>query len=432
MKRLAALVLTAACLAAATAEDAKPAPKFVIVFDFAGGAHGRQLADSVRVRLRKHKTEYSVIDRLTTADVTPTGGVTLKTPDAKVAALLKEQVGAHIAIFGRVEKIAGGARAEVRCVDISGKGKPIVWTEVFSDDTERARGEIARVVVEKLRGKTSWKPPETGDEGEPKTFGRTLNIGGDFEARAAAGWRRPDEVSMMFVGDPRPGRKGRVLRLFTDLDREAWLKYQRDLRLGKADPKNPPRIGTVDNKYATVAGLEGVRFSSKWIEAEPGQRYWLVADMKGKTAGIFFPKIFVKGFDDFSAVAEGLSDVSLNELKLSADDFAEVPPARRKAMIAADAKKHPDRYRRQVYNWYLACRNEEGVWKHYADPFPPRGGLPKNVKFLRIDVYAYWPPGEFLFDNVHLYKDPRQETPLSEEKPRTPSYKKPSTQPAKR
>ena len=294
MKRLAALALVAAAFAAAPADDAKPAPKFVIVFDLAGGAPGRQLADSIRVRLRKHKGEYSVIDRLTTADVTPAGGVTLKTPDAKVVALLKDQVGAHIAIFGEVEKLAGGARAEVRCVDISGAGKPVVWTEVFSDDTERARGEIARGVVEKLRSKASWKPPEYGDEDEPKSFGKTLNVSGDFES--GAGWQRPDNVSMMFAPDPRAGHKGKVLRLFTDLDREAWLKYQRDLRLGKADPNHPPKIGTVANKYATVAGLEGVHFRSQWIKAKPGQRYWLVADMKGKSAGMFFPKIFVKGF----------------------------------------------------------------------------------------------------------------------------------------
>ncbi len=430
MTRVAALIL-AGVIAAAGAEGKAPAVKFVIVFDFtcAGDAdYGRQLADSVRVRLRRHKVAYTVIDRLTTAELAPAGGVSLKTADAKVAGMLTEEIGAHIAIFGHVEKTRAGARAEVRCVDISGK-KRAVWTKVFSDSSERARGEIAKGVVEAVRGGGEWAPPEYGDETEPKKFARALNANGDFEG-GPAGWQKPDNVSMMIVGDRRPGRKGKVLRIFTDLEREAWLKYQRDLRLGKADPKDPLRIGTVGNKYATVAGLEGVHFRSRWIAAAGGQRYWLVADMKGKTAGIFFPKIFVKGFADFSAVADGLSDVSLSEMKLTADAFAKLPPAKRKALIAADARKHPDRYRRMVYNWYLACRNTENVWKHYAAPFPPRGGLPANVKWFRIDVYAYWPPGEFLFDDVHLHKDPRQEAPLPEVKARTPSYKKPSTRPA--
>ena len=426
---LACLTLTAAASAVAAPEA--PAVKFVVVFDFAcreGAAYGRQLADSVRIRLRRHK-EYKVIDRLSTVEGTPAGGVSLKTPDAEVVKLLKEHLGAHLAVFGNVQKIGNSVRAEVRCLDVSGK-KPAAWTRPFSDDSERARGEIAKAVVEAIRAKPEWTPPEYGDEDEPKSFSKPLNVNGDFEA-PHAGWQAPDNVSMRIVPDPRPGRSGKVLRLFTDLDREGWLKYQHDLRLGRADPSRPPRIGTVANKYATVAGLEGVHFRSRWIKATPGQRYWLLADMKGRTAGIFFPKIFVKGFADFSALADGLSDVSLNEMKISADDFAKMPVEKRRRLIAADAKKHPDRYRREVYRWYLACRNEENVWKHYAAPFPPRGGLPKNVRFFRIDVYAYWPPGAFLFDDVHMYKDPRQKAPLPEVKPRTPSYKPPSTRPVR-
>ena len=424
MKQLPAIL---ALLAALT--PAGRAETYVVVFDFAGDATlGPQLADSVRVGLRRDKS-FNVIDRLTTAELTPAGGIDLKTPDEKIVKLLKGEVAAHVAVFGRVEKVGDLVRAEARCVDISpgadGKppDKPAAWTKVFSDETERARGVIAAQTVEAVRSKPNWKPPETGDETEPKTFGPPLNKGGDFEAAAGDGWQKPDNVSMKIVPDGRAGRTGNVLRLFTDLDREAWLAYQKDIRLGKADPEKPPPIGTVANKYATVAGLEGVHFRSAWIDATAGQRYWLVADMKGKTAGIFFPKIFVKGFADFSAAADAISEVSLNERKMSADDFAALPAEKQKAMIAEDAAAHPDRYRREVYRWYLACRNEEDVWKHYADPFPPRGGLPKNVQWLRIEVYAYWPPGEFLFDDVQFYKDPRLTAPQPEEPARTPGNK---------
>ncbi len=418
-----------AILLAATLAWAQRPVKYVVIFDFdckASPKLGRQLADSVRLRLRRHKG-YDVLDKLTTAEMTPAGGVGPETPDEKVASLLTDRFAAQVAVMGRLEKLGDGFRAEVRCVDISA-AKPARWKRVFSDNTERARGVIAGGIIEAIRGSAEWKPPEYGDESEPKTFPKALNLSGGFES--PAGWQRPDNVSMKIVRDRRAGRSGKVLRLFTDLDREAWLKYQRDLRLGKADPSRPPKIGTVANKYATVAGLEGVHFRSKWIKATPGRRYWLLADMKGKTAGIFFPKIFVKGFADFSAVADGLSDVSLNEMGISPDAFAKMPAAKRRELVAADAAKHPERYRREVYRWYLACRNEENVWKHYAAPFPPRGGLPKVVQWFRIDVYAYWPPGEFLFDDVHLYADPRQKAPLPEVKARTPRYKAPSTQPS--
>jgi len=428
-----AVVLSGPLAAAADAGKPTPKPRFVVVFDFTcarPAAYGRQLADSVRTRLGRHKKQFKVIDRLTTAELTPTAGVSGRTTDAKIIDLMKNRVGAHVAVFGDVQVLGGTVRAEIRCIDISGP-KPRAQTHVFSDNTERARGVIARQLVEAIRGEKEWAPPAYGDEDEPKTFGKALNLNGNFESDHD-GWARPDNVSMKIVPDPRKGRKGKVLRLFTDLDRDKWLKYQKDIRLGRADPAKPPPIGTVDNKYATVAGLEGVHFRGAWIPAKAGQRYWLVADMKGQTAGIFFPKIFVKGFADFSAMADAISEVSLNEMKMSPDAFARLPAAKRRALIAADAKKHPDRYRREVFRWYLACRNQENVWKHYAAPVPPRGGLPKNVQFLRIDVYAYWPPGEFLFDDVHLYADPRQKAPLPEEKPRTPSVRPPSTQPATR
>ena len=53
---------------------------------------------------------------------------------------------------------------------------------------------------------------------------------------------------------------------------------------------------------------------------------------------------------------------------------------------------------------------------------PPRGGLPGNVQWLQIQVYAYWPPGTYRFDNVHLYKAPKQTKPLPEEPARTDSF----------
>ncbi|MCD6378215.1 MAG: hypothetical protein J7L99_05135 [Planctomycetes bacterium] len=417
----------------------KPAPvRYVVVFDFSyrgKDEYGKKLADSIRLRLRRHN-QFKVIDRFTTAELAPKKPVSLDTPVKEIIALLKDKYAAHIAILGIVEKTGSVVRAEVCCIDISkSAGKPVIWKKAFSDNTERARGIIARKIVESITGKPEWRPPEYGDEPEPKKFGKPLNINGGFDA-GKIGWELgPDNVATFLIPDPRPGRRGKVLMINTDIERDAWLKYRRDIMLGKADPNHPPRIGTVANKYATVAGLEGVHYRSDWINASPGRRCWLVADMKGRSILgpiSFFPKIFVKGFADFSALADGLSERSLAELHLTPDEFANLPAEKRKALIQADIKKHPERYRREVYRWYLACRNEENEWKHYAAPFPPRGGLPKNVQWLRIEIYAYWPPGKYYFDDVHLYYDPRNPTTLPVEKPRTPHYTPPEPSPLKK
>ena len=405
-------------LAPAAGADTAPKKTYTAVFDFASKpAHlGRQLADSVRLYLRRHD-EYEVIDQLTTREAA--SAMPASADAAKVTALMKDTLGVNLAICGSAQQAGEMVRAEVKVIDLTDPAKPRQWEAVFSDGTERARGVIARQVVEAVRKQAEWRPPEYGDEPEPQAFGDPLNANGSFEA-GAKGWDAPDNASTFLVAGP--AGRGRVLKIKTDLERHKWLDYRRKLRLGLADATKPPKLAK-DTSYGSVAGLEGVHYRGEFLRASPGGRYWLTADMKGKTAGIFFPKVFVKGYLDYTARAAALPEVSLVEMKLKPEDFAALPPAEQKQLIGRDVKAHPDRYRRECFRWYLACRNEEDVWMHYAAPFPPRGGLPKNVEYLRIEVYAYWPPGEFLFDNVHLYADPGQKAPLPEEKPRTPNFR---------
>ncbi len=200
-------LLMAMALAAGEGEKAALA-KCVVVFDFTckeKAGYGGQLADSVRLRLRQHD-DCEVIDRFTTAEMTPEAGISLKTADEQIIALLKDKFAAHVAVFGDVQKIGPSVRAEIRCVDISGD-KPAAWTKAFSDDTERARGVVAMQIVEAVRGKAEWKPPEYGDETEPEKFGKPLNVNGDFES-GKAGWRMgPDNVTTFLVADPRADRR---------------------------------------------------------------------------------------------------------------------------------------------------------------------------------------------------------------------------------
>jgi TolB-like protein len=415
-------LLLSACLAAAPARAAAPKAQklYVAVFDFASTPDklGRQLADSVRVMLARHQG-YDVLDKLTTRDAA--ASLPADADRKKVLALMTDQLAVHLAVHGTVRRRGGTVEADVRCVDLTDPKKPGGWKHVFSDDTERARGLISQQIVQTLRRRAEWAPPEYGDEPEPKPdeLGRPLNVNGRFE-HGHKGWDAPDNAATFLVAGP-TGR-GRVLKIRTDLERKTWMDYRRKLRFGLADPTRPPRIGR-DRSYNSVAGMEGVDYRSEWIAATPGQRYWLLTDMKGKTAGIFFPKIFVKGYLDYSARATGLPEASLVERKITARQFAQRPEAERKKLVADDVKKHPERYRRECFRWYLSCRNEENVWKHYAAPFPPRGGLPANVRWFQITVYAYWPPGDYLFDNVLLYKDPRQKAPLPETKARTPKFR---------
>ncbi|MGB2819886.1 MAG: hypothetical protein WBF17_02820 [Phycisphaerae bacterium] len=420
--------LAAAWLASAAPAGQKDAgrPKkvYVVVFDFAStpADAGQRLADTIRIRLRRHE-EFEVIDRLTTREAA--GNMPISAEPKKVTAVMNDQLAVHVALYGSVETLGAGLSAKIRCIDLRDPKKPGGWTQAFSDGTERARAVLSKEIVEKLRGAGEWQPPEYGDESEPKKFGQPVNANGSFED-GHAGWDHPDNVATFIT--PGPAGRGKVLKITTNLERAPWIEYRRKLRFGQADPKSPPKIGT-DSSYASVAGMEGVHYRSNWMDATAGQRYWLIADMKGKTAGIFFPKIFVKGYLDYADHATALPERSLVERGMTAGQFADLPAAKQKAVIAEDIQKHRDRYRRECFRWYLSCRNEEDAWKHYAAPFPPRGGLPASVKWLKIEVYAYWPPGDFHFDDVLMYKDPRQKAPLPEEKPRSKFFKQGGIQP---
>jgi hypothetical protein len=305
--------------------------------------------------------------------------------------------------------------ADVRCIDATAPGgKPAVWAREFSDGTERARGEIAKAIVEAVRGEAEWAPPQYGDEAEPEAFGEPLNLNGDFE-QGHVGWDAPDNVSTFLV--KATARGGTILRVRTDLARDPWLAYRRALRLGKADPAHPPKIRR-DTSYGSVAGLEGVHYRGSFLKASAGQRYWLVADCKGRGGA----KVFIKGFKKTPQAMDGLAESALAELGMTPERFAALPAKKRRELIEADAKMHPQRYYRECYRWYLNCKSAKGEWTHLAAPFPPRGGLPDDVEVLQVQIYSYWPPGEYLWDNVHVYADPRQKHPLPEEKPRTPGF----------
>ena len=426
MFALAAVVGLAAC---GDASDKAGGGIHIAVIDFEtiaeknAGPIGIQLADSVRLCLRRHKGGaieiHEVIDKLTTREFS--GPISVKTDSKKVSAMLTGKMAVNMGIYGTVRQTGRTVRAEICCINLVDPKKPAVWTRTFTDDIQRARGVIARRIVEAALGAKEWRPPEYGDEDTPKKFGKPLNVNGDFEAPGAKGWDAPDNASTFIEADPRGS--GKILRLRTDLERDKWYEYRRKLRLGLASPDNPPKLKK-DTSYGSVAGLEGVHYRGDWIKATPGRRYWLVADMKGESRGMFFPKIFVKGYLEWAHHADALSERSLVELKLTPKAFADLPAARRKELVKADAAKHPERHRRECYRWYLACRNTTGDWKHYAAAFPPRGGLPKNVEWLQIQIYAYWPPGSYLFDNVHLHADPRQTAPLDEVKARTKNFER--------
>ena len=147
----------------------------------------------------------------------------------------------------------------------------------------------------------------------------------------------------------------------TDVPASQWKGWRAQLEAGAKIADAPRKLPTEPPKYDTVGGTHGVAFLSDPIEIEPGKTYVLSFDMKGKWSGIFFPKVFVKGY-----ATEG------GQL-------------------------------REKYRMYKACRTKSQgrQWEHFERTFHPTDGTP-DVTSIRVQIYAYWPPGISYFDNVSV------------------------------
>ena len=394
--------------------DAISEKTYVTVFNF-HGVSGQELADSVRLQLRRD-SRFDVLDRLSTQEAS--GPVPFDV-DPKKASELMRRLASHLAICGTVNT-AGEAR-QVSVTFFQAEPEIRQWRRVFNNASERWLAKVSADIVKEIREMEDWAPPQYGDEQEPTNFGVPINAGGDFE-RTNIGWEKLDGVSTFIQPDSQRG--GKVLVVRTDLARDSWIAYRRSILIGqaKAEPPHIPR----DISYASVAGLEGIHFRSLWVKATTGKRYWLTADalMPGGKC-----KVFIKGFHSTPAGMDGLPESSLGSLGITAEQFAAMNARKQKTLLMNDAEDHPMRYLRECYRWYLNCRGAPGKWQHFAAPFPPRGGLPPDVQWLQIQIYACWPPGTYRFDNVNLYVDPRQTEPLPEERARTPGKGSSSSRP---
>jgi len=252
------------------AENAPAPPRKinVAVLDFAGQNErlGKQLADSVHLQLARHEP-YEVLDQLSTSDAV-SAPLSAAADQKTVIELMTAKLRVAMALYGTVTRSGESVSAEVCCIDLTDPSKPANWTRTFSDDTERARGLIAGKIVEEVRARSAWRPPEYGDEEEPGNFGKPLNVNGGFES-GRAGWAAPDNATTFIEAGP--ARHGKVLRIQTDLERDKWLEYQRDIRLGRADPNKPPKLEKNTSRPLTPPGSRP--------PGEPNQiSYFLIAN----------------------------------------------------------------------------------------------------------------------------------------------------------
>jgi hypothetical protein len=239
---------------------------------------------------------------------------------------------------------------------------------------------------------------------EPKV-GANLVPNGDFEegdpAIGPKHWQKIDNLCWFWVKDPDP-KRGMVMKFDTDVYQKEAYAWWVQIAKGASPLRAPRKTPTTGDKYDTIAGLDGAWFWSDYIPVKRGKSYWFTLDVKGPEIMTWLVGYPEKGSTDFGSEAKA---------------FVEV-------LQEATTGKKPDRGRNfesiiAKYVWRGQLKAAGGGpdgWRTNSRremPFRPTisAGRPNGVKYVRVLLYPYWPPGEYFVDNVKLVEladdDPR-------------------------
>lgn len=227
-------------------------------------------------------------------------------------------------------------------------------------------------------------------ESEPQN----LLPNGDFERGedTPTAWQTIDGLTSFWVEDPDP-KHGKVMKFDTDVLQSQAYQWWGKIVDGASPAVAPKKQPTVEPKYDTLAGLDGVWFYSDYIAVEPGKSYWLTVDVKGP--GIL---VWLVGYPDKPDTTFGADQGALQQYLNEAQGRAEPQQRGRPAFI-----------HKYVWKGQMAAggSNEWKTYSRRAKPFQPTKNTPK-VRYVRVLIYPFWPPGTYYVDNVRLveYRPP--------------------------
>lgn len=201
--------------------------------------------------------------------------------------------------------------------------------------------------------------PAKSQRGTQKTTAtaRSPNLvkNGGFELgkHTPLGWTEVNGLTTFWEKDAKTGN--RYIRFDTDVYRDEARARAREMQLPH-DKRPPPKPKTppTGNKYNTVAGTDGVSLTSDWIEVKPNGTYRISARVKSTGTAI---KVFVKGY----GIIRGKREL--------------------------------------VYQASKNFKKGDGKW-HTIERIVHLSKSRIPVRWVRIVLFAYWPPGQVWFDDI--------------------------------
>ena len=230
---------------------------------------------------------------------------------------------------------------------------------------------------------------------QPPVGAANLILNGDFEipndtATGPAHWQDVDNLVFHWTNDAAAPARGKVMCIDTDVNqRQAYAWWVERFVRGVPPAQAPAKEPTHPPKYDTIGGLDGGFYASDYIPVKPGGAYRVYVDAKGPKA-----KVFIFGYD--------------RKLPRS---FGDEQPATQQVFRKArgepqlDARGRPIKYRLRYFyrTWFAVGDSDE--WRtctHRMPRHPNNSELTEDVRFIRIQIYPYWPCAQYWFDNVRV------------------------------
>ena len=351
MRRCFALQALAFLLAASHAGAA--ARPILVVFEFervnCRKKESRAVASGIYEKAARLQ-EFIMVEPMDRDQVVASMGIEpkLDTPVDQMATLIKDAFQAHVGVWGKVQKEGNTFTIYARCLDARKSATALKFDVKYQAEGPRnIRAQLEKIVDAlgaKRKIEETFRFKEENVDAKDTGAGKpNLVKNGDFErgqGDKVSNWWRANGLTTFWV-DRRDGH-GKCIMMDTDVLESEVLPWLDKWRAG-APASNAPKktVPTQAQQYATIGGTHGVHYKSDPIPIKPGMTYRLSFDMKGKWAGMFFPKVWVKGFAEFED-KEGFGDQD-----------------------------------REIFRMYQACRTKtEGrEWEHFHRTFCPTQAL---------------------------------------------------------
>ncbi len=224
-----------------------------------------------------------------------------------------------------------------------------------------------------------------------EAVGPNLVPNGGFETgdRGPVNWGPLDNLTLFWEKN---GRRGRCIRMDTDVYRKEWERNRR--QPGSVRRKTP----TSGTKYNTVGGSVGVALYSYPIPVDGDAWYLVEYDVRGRGE----PFVYLKGYRKVTP-----DDAKRAGTRIFFKPKPGGPWYSLMVMGGVGQEKHqtqPGDYAQVFRRRFVAkfAPHAKGKWHRVWGVVH----LPKrcHVETVLLELYAFWPPGDYYFDNVSMRK----------------------------